>query len=291
MNTLSIRKLHELLYQQRHRIMELFVCQGQIQYIVAFCEHYRNFFMIDLRTLPMVYDDDKAQELAVTTMHPTTLPSLDMDHVSSMYAFRHDQSRASVLPPYVVRMLQKERMDRVPFHMNSYMKLAYHACTYLMHLDTTFQLEHVRYPDDFAIYCVSVDDYYIHQSTLSHDLFKRYEQLFDFIIGNVARQSNVLMALFKNNRLVQHNLQVTTSTLEKYQRYVHLCSSLFQRASHQKRFTLLNTIIEVMFSVHRAQFQYILQTEERVYTMTLHSQRIMEMLSEIASSSSSPTST
>lgn len=258
--------------------MELYVCRGQIQYILAFCEHYRNFFMIDLRTLPMVYDDDKAQELAITTMHPTTLPSLEMEHVTCLYAFQSTRDRGPTLPPYLVAFLQKERMDRIPFHVNSYLKLAYYTCTYLMHLDTVFQLEHVRYGEGFGVYCVSVDDYYIHQSTLSHDLFKRYEQLYEFVSGNMVRQSNVFMGMFKNTQLIQQQLQHITQMLEKYQRYVHVTSSLFQRAMLTKRFTLLNTIIEVMYSIHRSQFQFILQTENKFYTMVLHSQRIMEAL-------------
>ena len=278
MNTLSIRKLHELLYQQRHRIIELFICQGQIQYILAFCEHYRNFFMIDLRTLPMVYDDDKTQDLMITTMHPTSLPALDMEHFTSLYAFQSVREGGKTLPPYLITLLQKERMDRIPFHVNSYLKLAYYACTYFMHLDAIFQIEHVRYGEGFGVYCVSVDDYYIHQTTLSHDLFKRYEQLYEFVSSNMVRQSNVLVALFKNGQAIQHQMQQISQTLEKYQRYVHLTSSLFQRATLTKRFSLLGAIIEVMYSIHRMQFQYVLQVENRFYTMTLHSQRIVEAL-------------
>lgn len=282
MNTLSVRKLHELLYTQRHRMAELYVSRGQIQYILAFCEHYRNFFMIDLRTLPMVYDDDKAQELAVTTMHPTTLPGVERDLITSMYAFQSGRDHHQ-LPEYITSSLQKERMDRIPFHVNSYLKLAYYGCTYLMHLDATFQLEHVRYPERFAVYCVSVDDYYIHQSTLSHDLFKRYEQLCEFISTNVARQSNILMALFKNQQVIQENMKRTLQTLEKYQRYVHITSSLFQRAMETKRWNMVNAIIEVMYSIHRAQLEYILQTEDKFYTMTLHSQRIIDVLTTTSS--------
>jgi len=275
MNTLSIPKLQELLYQQRHRIIELFVTKTQIQYLVVLCEHYRNFFMIDLRTLPMLYDEDRVQEFIITPIHSTSLPSFDTNEVLSSFY----KNTSTTIPPHFIATLQKERMENIHFHINSYLKLVYYSSSYLFHIDSIFQIEHVRYPENFGMYCISVDDYYIHQSTLSHDLFKRYEQLSQFISQNVIRQSNILMTLFKKPALFQQTLVHMNNTLEKYQRYQHLISSIFQKITLSRKFSIIPNVIEVMFLIYRHQFQYLLEMEHKFYTLTLHSSMILQSLS------------
>ena len=181
MNSLSVRKLQELFAQRSHRITEVFLEKTQILYVLLFCEKYRNFFMVDLRSLPLHYDE-ATREYHVTNIHETELPEINWDALSSLYSFKESQ----VTPPsYVSAQLQKERLQRVHFHVSSYMRLAYFVSTYLLQPEVIFQIENVRYSEHFAIYSVSIDDYYVHHSTISQDLSRKYNELFDFVYGNI----------------------------------------------------------------------------------------------------------
>lgn len=276
MNTLSIRKLHELLQQQQHHVVELFTTRTQIQFVLVFCQQYRNFFMIDLRNLPML-SDDRTDECLITQIHETTLPDIGIETISQLYAM--DRENGNV-PPHFFPLLQKERMAKIPIHAHSYFKLAFYASTYIFHCDSVFQVEHVRYTESFSVYCVSVDDYYIHQSTLSKDLFKKYEELFEFMHTNIHRQANVLSMLFRNAKLVKQATDNMTQQLEKMQKYTHFTSSLYQRVhGHRHLHKILLRIVDVMWTVFRVQSQYLLDVEQQYFTLTFHSRCIIQALS------------
>lgn len=271
MNTLSVRKLQELLYQQRHKVIESFVCEKQIYYVLVLCEKYRNFFMIDLTSLPIPFED-RSDEYIVTPIHNTRLPELSYDAMSSLYSHHINDEN---IPKHFRLYLQKHRMDKVPFLIHSYLKLCFFGSTYMMYLDNVFQIEHVRHPQDFTIYCVSVDDYYIHQSTISQDLFNAFEKLFDFIQQNVVRQSNVLCHIFKNTTPITQSIQYMNQELAKFQRYSSIISSLYTRATLTKRHSVLNMIIEIMYTIFRTLSEYLLHLEHKFYTLTVHSRMIL----------------
>lgn len=277
MNTLSIRKLHELLDHQQHRIVEIFTTKSQIHYALCFCQQYRNFFMIDLHTLPMLYDpsDDKSDEYLVTQIHSTSLPDFDLDVISQLYSL----DKSIPLPDSFSIILQKQRMSKIPVHAHTYFKLLFYASTCIFHEDHVFQVEHVRYNESFTLYCVSIDDYYIHQSTLSRDLFKKYEDLFDFMHSNINRQSQVLTLLFRNAKLIQQTCNEMTTRLEKMQKYNHFVSSLYQRvAGRQHLSRILVRIIEVMFTIFRVQAEYLMNVERKYFTLTFHSHCVIDAM-------------
>lgn len=275
MNTLSIRKLHELLQQQHHRVMELYTTRSQIQFVLVFCEQYRNFFMIDLRALPMLADE-RLEEYTITPIHETTLSDIGMETLSGLYSVEKNNES---IPPHFFPLLQKQRMCKIPIHAQSYMKLAFYASSCIFHLDSTFQIEHVRYTENFSVYCVSVDDYYIHQTTLSRDLFKKYEDLFQFMQTSIHRQSNVLSLLFKNTKLVQHTSEAMSLRLEKMQKYTHVTSSLYQRVQSKPHLSnILPRIIDIMWNVFRIQSEYLLQVEQQYFTLTFHTQCILDAM-------------
>jgi len=275
MNTLSIRKLHELLYQQHHRVVELFTTRTQIQYVLCFCEQYRNFFMIDLRSLPMLCDE-RTEDYVITQIHTTTLPNVGIEAISQMYSFEKNHE----IPSHLTVLLQKERMSNIPVHSNSYFKLLFYGSNCLFHGEEVFQIEHVRYHENFSVYCISVDDYYIHQSTLSRDLFKKYEELFEFMHTNIHRQANVLGILLRNTKLVKETCDDMICQLDKMQKYNHFVASLYQRVQGKPHLSkILSRVVEVMWTIYRVQSEYLLHVEKKYFTLTFHSRCIIDALS------------
>lgn len=276
MNTLSIRKLHDLLHQQHHRVVEIFTTKTHIQFVMCFCEQYRNFFMIDLSSLPMLADE-KTDEYLITQIHNTALPTIGMEVISQLYTM---EKTCGDVPPHFSVILQKERMAKISVHANSYFKLLFYGSTCLFHDNNVYQIEHVRYNEQFTMYCVSIDDYYIHQSTLSRDLFKKYEELFDFMRTNIQRQSNVLAMLFRNSKLVKQTCDEMTSQLEKMQKYNHFVSSMYQRVHGRNHLSkILSRIIEVVFTIYRVQSEYLLNVENKYFTLTFHSRCVIDAMS------------
>jgi hypothetical protein len=230
--------------------------------------------MIDLRSLPMLYDDS-IQDFSVTSIVPSSLPDIGVDLISHLYTM--DEQK--VIPPYFFPYIQHERISKIPFHVNSYLKMLIFSSNYMFHTHNTFQIEHIRHPETFGVYTVSVDDYYIHQSTLSEDLFKKYEEFFEFIHTNMIRESNVLSLLLKNASIVEKNIKHMNEQLEKYQRNSHYVSSIYQRVFSQKHLhSLLPKVIDVVFVIFRVQFQYLLSLENQYYSLTFHGRNILSNL-------------
>ncbi len=280
MNSLSVRKLQELFAQRSHRITEVFLQKNQILYVLLFCEKYRNFFMVDLRSLPL-HNDENCRDYHVTNIYETELPEINWDALSSLYSFKESQ----VTPPsYISAMLQKERLQRVHFHISSYMKLAYFVSTYLLQPEVIFQIENVRYSEHFAIYSVSIDDYYVHHSTISQDLFRKYNELFDFVYSNIMKQSSSLNGLFKNIKSIQTSINTMKTRLESFQRYTHISSSIYQRVYSRKHLqSMLIHVIDMLFLIFRAQTEFVLKTEDKYYSLTFHTNSILECLQDQSS--------
>lgn len=275
MNSLSIRKLQDLLQQQHHRVIEIFTTRTQIQYVLCFCEQYRNFFMIDLRSLPMLIDD-YTDEILVTQIHSTSIPVIGIDAISHLYSMEKPNEN---IPPHLSILMQKERMSKIPVHANSYFKLAFYGSTCIFFLDDVYQVEHVRYNEQFTLYCVSIDDYYIHQSTLSRDLFKKYEELFEFMHSSIQRQSGVLVMLFRNTKLVKQTCDAMSSQLDKMQKYNHFVYSMYQRVHGRQHLAkIITRIIEVMFTIYRVQSEYLLDVERKYFTLTFHSRCVIDAM-------------
>lgn len=277
MNSLSVRKLRDLFSQRSHRITEIFIQDTQIFYVLLFCEKYRNFFMVDLRSLPLHYDET-TREYHVTNIHETELPDINWDALSSLYSFKESQ----VTPPsYVSAQLQKERLQRVHFHISSYMRLAYFVSTYLLQPEVIFQIQNVRYSEHFAIYSVSIDDYYVHHSTISQDLSRKYSELFDFVYGNIMRQSSSLNNLFKNVKSIQSSINTMKTHLEMFQKYTHMSASIYQRVHLKKHLhSMLIHVIDILFLIFRAQTEFVLKTEDKYYSLTFHTNSILECLQD-----------
>lgn len=277
MNSLSVRKLQELFAQRSHRITEVFLQKTQIFYVLLFCEKYRNFFMVDLRSLPLHYDET-SREYYVTNIYETELPNINIESISSLYSFKESQ----VSPPaYISAQLQKERLQRVHFNMSSYMKLAYFVSTYLIQNDVTYQIENVRYSEHFGIYSVSIDDYYVHHSTISQDLFRKYNELFDFVYSNIVRQSSSLSSLFKNVKSIQSSTNMMKGRLESFQKYSHMSASIYQRVYSRKHLhSMLIHVIDILFLIFRSQTEFVLKTEDKYYSITFHTNNILERLQE-----------
>jgi hypothetical protein len=236
--------------------------------------------MVDLRSLPL-HNDENCRDYHITNIYETDLPEINWDALSSLYSFKESQ----VTPPaYVAAMLQKERLQRVHFHMSSYMRLTYFVSTYLLQPEVVFQIENVRYSEHFAIYSVSIDDYYVHHSTISQDLFRKYNELFDFVYSNIMKQSSSLNGLFKNIKSIQTSINNMKSRLDSFQRYTHISSSIYQRVYSRKHLqSMLIHVIDMLFLIFRAQTEFVLKTEEKYYSLTFHTNCILECLQDQSS--------
>ena len=73
MNTLSIKKLQELLHQNSHRIIDVFIYKNNVLYLLILCEKYRHFFILDLKSLPILYieNDEKFKDFKIHILHHT----------------------------------------------------------------------------------------------------------------------------------------------------------------------------------------------------------------------------
>jgi hypothetical protein len=276
MNTLSIKKVQDLLHQNSHRILDVYIHKDHVRYLLILCEKYRHFFILDLKSLPIIYieNDEKFKEFKVHNIHHTELPYIDINSFSNLYenGIQYDSNiKKEFDSNYIINhyQIQKKRLDLL--FKNDYLHFIFFIKTFIIDINSNFQFENIQTNENFFLFSVYLDDYYIHQHTISNNLYKHSEYIFEYIFSNIKSQYNYIQLNLKNTKKINDYYLTLNLKISKYQKQFHIISSLFQKVyDNPLLYTKKRQIIDVLYLIYRNQHEFILEQEELFFQIFYH---------------------
>lgn len=265
MNTLSIQKLSDLFTINSHRILEIYMYKNNARFITIMCEKYLNIFMIDLKTIPLTFSPT-TDKYNVFKLHPTEIqyPS------QNIYQYIMDKSYHNELQ---LKLYQKKRLD------DHYKSDKYHPIYFfsdlLLYSGHHFKIENYRHNLNFIMFCISIDDYYLHQNTISVDIHNHYEYFFNNVSKNIEIQEKIITTILKYSIDI-HEFRMS---LNKYQKYRYTISSIFNRSLEFQNYKHLQpNIIQLIYFIFRSQSDFFFHYENKLYLLFFHISQIRLLL-------------
>lgn len=262
MNSFSLSKLSDLVQGNGHEIVEIFIYKQHVRYAIMFCKRFRQFFAMEIHNIPISYQAEKLSRHNCYGLYQTEKP-----------VFKSTNSYNTESDFIKKQFLQKERLQSVFKH--SFLSMLWFLDGKLCHDKYFYQIENFGYPENYMIWCVSLDDYYIHQSKISFLLHERYSKIIDFISKNVTSQFKVLEEILMYKTQLSSLFQEFQTKQAKFESQFHQVSAMFQRSpSSETRYK----IIQLIHQLFRKQSEYFLMNEDHFFNILFHTSSIKEIL-------------
>lgn len=267
MNSLSLKKLSALLQQNNHQIYNLFIFKNNIYFMTILCEKYRNFFLLDLRTLPLLYSSED-NNFKVYHLHSY---ELNINYLKYIERIHDPNSFDDPDYKWCTRSLQKKRFE-ILCKNHAYINIGFFIDTLFIYSNYSFQIENQSISENFFIFIISINDYYIHQAILSQDIHKKYDALFEFILLNIKNQYHFISSIIKNTKKIDVIYKNIESENNNFQKRNHIISSIFEKIYHlsSKYPSFYHNCIDLMFLIFCAQSQFLLMNEDFFYNIHFH---------------------
>lgn len=264
MNTLSLHKLTELFNCNSHRILEIYIYKNNIRFINILCEKYLNIFFIDMKTIPLTFSLNS--HITTFTLHSKEILYPTMN----IYQFLTNEIHHNQLQ---IQLYQKKRLD------DTYKTDIYHPIFFfndlLLYSTYHFNIENYRQNMNNIMFCISIDDYYLHQNRISMDIYNRYEQFYGSVNKNIHMQEKIITTLLKYNL----DIDEFSDMMSKYLKYRHVISSIFQRSIEFSSYHHLQpTIIKLILYIFRSQSDFFTRYENKLYLLFFHISQIRLLL-------------
>lgn len=273
MNSFSISKLSSLVQSNGHILLETFVYKNHVRYLTLFCKRYRHIFLMEIRNIPISYDGEKV----ISTIHKSyglyqiEKPNLQRADVSSSYPIttnHHiDESRE--------RYTQKQRLDILLKH--DIFSIVFINESKIWHGKHFFQIENFQYQEYFQVICISLDDYYLQQSSISVAIHDKYSKFTDFVSKNVKNQIEHLSTFLKNEQNLEKWLQLFNNKINKFTIQFHQASTIFDRTL-QLQDDYQAKSIQILYNLFRKHSQFLLQFENLYFNTVFHVQGLKDSL-------------
>lgn len=150
----------------------------------------------------------------------------------------------------------------------------------LWHGRNYFQIENSRYAENFMMWCTSLDDYYINQTSISVMIHERYAKLLEFVRRNVEKQSEQLKTLLIGAESIEAEYQKFEQKSAKFESQFHMASTMYTRSASIGREPVIRVIV-LLFQLMRKQSEFLLASEDAFFRVRYHSQTLKEILAAL----------
>lgn len=267
MNSFSISKLSNLVQGNGHEIIEIFVYKQHVRYLILFCKRFRQFFGMEIHNIPITYQSDKLS----TPHHFYGLYQSDKPILKSLNTYNTSNIDTEVA---IKRMYQKERLTTLLKHQ--FFTMMWFVDGKLCHDKYYFQIENFKHVENSMIWCISLDDYYIHQSKISVLVHERYSKVFDFITKNIHSQFESLQKMLTYTAQLHDSLQEFKNKVSKFESQFHTISAIFHRSQNSPEICF--KVIELTYQLFRKQSEFLLNHEDVFFSLLFHTSNIKEIL-------------
>lgn len=271
MNSFSISKLSTLVQGNGHEIMETFVYKNHVRYLLLFCKRFRHVFMMEIKNIPIAYDTEKI----LSDFHNSYgLYQIDRPNIKNTNTYvttsSTDQSQ--------IRYLQKQRLDALFKH--DVFSMVFVTESKLWHDKYCFQIESFKHQESCVIWNISLDDYYLQQSSVSVSVHERYSKFSEFIGKNVRTQFDYLSSILKNEQVLTKTLDTFFEKQEKFEKQFHLASTMFNRCCRNPspNVEIRYKIISLLYQLFRRQSEFLMENENIFFNVLYHIQGIKDLL-------------